>query len=216
MNNNLVVFDLDGTIVNGQSQRFFLDYLVALKKINHFTYYRIILWFILYKIGIANKPDKIMDYAFGFLKDYNVNDFKIICDDFVKNKLSSLFYKDAIKLISSYKEKKYKIIIVSNSIRPLVESVSSFLGTDDCIATELEVRDGSFTGFVSSVNYAEKKENNVRSYITKNNLHIIYSYGDHISDVPVLSIADNPVATNPEPRLKKFAISKGWEAVYFN
>jgi len=67
-NKELVIFDLDGVIVKGQSQKYFLDFLFKKGKIPLYFYLRVYLWFFLYRIGLVKNPKSVMKYAYSFLK----------------------------------------------------------------------------------------------------------------------------------------------------
>jgi len=60
----IVILDLDGVIIKGQSQQFFLDYLFQEKIIGLFFYLRIYVWFVFYKLGLVRSPKKIITFAF--------------------------------------------------------------------------------------------------------------------------------------------------------
>ena len=65
----LVIFDLDNTLIKGQSQAFLLSYLLKKGVITPFFYLKLMSWFIFYKLGLIKNPGRIMDYSFSFLKD---------------------------------------------------------------------------------------------------------------------------------------------------
>ena len=40
-----------------------------------------------------------------------------------------------------------------------------------------------------------------------------YAYGDSFSDLPVLELVGNPVAVNPEEKLRSVAKARNWEII---
>ncbi|MCX6731614.1 MAG: HAD-IB family hydrolase [Candidatus Parcubacteria bacterium] len=214
----LVIFDVDNTIIKGQSQRLLLEYVFKKRLIKFFYYLKILCWFILYKLGIAKNPKKTMEYAFGFLKDKDENYLKNIIDDFFESELKKHFYKEALDLIDKHKRNGQEIILISNAIEPIIMRIAQYLGIKDYIATKLEIQNGKFTGkLFGEIVYGKNKIDKIREFIKKNNFSLknSWSYGDHITDLPVLKIASHPIAVNPDKILFKEASKKHWPVLNF-
>ena len=88
----VVILDLDGVIISGQSQQIFLRYLFNKKLVGLFFYFRIHFWFILYKLGLIKSPKRIMEYAFSFLKNKKIEEFDRITDNF----FSAMFFTSQV------------------------------------------------------------------------------------------------------------------------
>lgn len=82
---NIAVFDLDGTIIRGQSQFLFLKFLIKKKVISSFSVIPLFVWFLFYKLKLVSKPDKAFDYALKIFKKNNYNDLSNLAADFVKS-----------------------------------------------------------------------------------------------------------------------------------
>jgi len=82
--NELVIFDLDNTLIKKQSQALLLAYVLKKRLISPFFYFIIMTWFIFYKLGLVKNPRKIMEYSFSFLKGKRVISFRKIIDDFFR------------------------------------------------------------------------------------------------------------------------------------
>ncbi|MDD2935642.1 MAG: hypothetical protein PHX25_04205, partial [Candidatus Pacebacteria bacterium] len=63
-NNGTVIFDVDDTLIKGQSQKIFIDYLFKKKMISFFVYLKILIWFSLYKIGLGSNPKSVAEDSF--------------------------------------------------------------------------------------------------------------------------------------------------------
>jgi len=159
-----------------------------------------------------------MNYAFKFLKNWQVNDFQKLIDSFFEEKLKPVFYKEAIKIINEHQAKNRELLVISNAILPIVEKISSYLGIKRCIGTELETKNGKFTGEIKGeIIYGKNKAEILTQYIRNNNLSIekSWSYADHFSDIPILEIAKHPFAVNPNNLLYKEATKRNWPILYF-
>lgn len=213
---NLVIFDLDDTLILGQSQKKLLAYLKKEKYIGMGYFLRIYFWFILYKLSIVDDPKKIFQYAIAFLKDRSVDDVKGIITLFVNTQLRYSFNKQIVALLDKHKENGDYILILSNAIEPVVNCVSVCLKTNNFLSTELSIKNGKYTGTIQGdIAYGEGKVAKIRKYINDSNLSYdeIFVYTDHHSDEPLLKFATKPCAVNPTRQLKAISQKQGWKII---
>lgn len=218
MSNTLVLFDIDDTIVNGQSQKFLILYLRK-KRIISFAYFiSIYAWFILYKLSVIHNPLRVLEYALKFLEGKSEEQVAQIMHDFVETVLTKKMYSEAITCIRGHQEKNHTVVLVSNAIEPLVNQVALYLAVHHHLATTLEVKGGKFTGLLErGPVYGGEKVERAKSFMSNSNLLFdeIYAYADHHSDVPLLEFSTHPYATNPTPKLYKIAKQNSWSIVEF-
>jgi HAD superfamily hydrolase (TIGR01490 family) len=214
----LVILDLDGTIIDGQSQQLFLNYVFEKRMISLFFYSKIYFWFILYKLGLAKNPRKIMERAFSFLRNKEVEVVEKIAGEFFDERLKGFIFPEIIDIIRQHKEKDRELIVVSNSVDLIVRPVANFLGIENYIATKPEVLNGNFTGrILGDIIYGRNKVNFVREFASKSNFSLIGSYGysDHVSDLDLLMIVSNSYVVNPNKSLMKEARKRNWPILLF-
>jgi len=213
----LVIFDIDGTIVRGQSQRLFLKYLLSVHKINLSFYLKLMMWFVLYKLGLVKDPKKTMEYAFSFLKRRPVEEIADLTHGFFEKILKGNIYSGALDLVKEHISLGREVILVSNAAEPIVKELTLYLNVTQYICTTLEIEDGYYTGRIKEIVYGEHKTDLVEQFAENNgwNLKTAWAYGDHSSDQSLLSIVKHPVATNPSSSLSKIARQKDWPILAF-
>ena len=214
----LIIFDVDDTIINGQSQKLFLSYLYEKGYISTFFYIRLISWFILYKMGLIKDPRPAMEYAFSFARGKSEVQISTITNDFFESVLKNKIYKESIKIIEEHKKNNRRVILVSNAVGVLIEPLSKYLEISDYISTKLEIVDGLYTGRISGdIIYGKLKDEAIQNYVKVNRISLnnSWEYTDHHSDISSLSLVTHPYAVNPTGELKKFAIIKKWPIIYF-
>jgi len=71
---------------------------------------------------------------------------------------------------------------------------------------------------LGKVVYGENKVNLIKNFVKQNcyDLKLSYSYSDHYSDINLFKMVEYPVIVNPDNKLKKVALLKGWEIKIFN
>ncbi len=210
---NIVVFDLDGTLIRGQSQRLFLNYVFKKRIIGSIPYARIMSWFALRKIGMAPHPKKTMEYGFRFLQGLDIYKFDRLINDFFSKSLQHAFFKNARELVQKHNNGRSEIILVSNAIEPIVMKAGNHLGIKTCLGTRLDIKNNKLTGKISgSIMLGSNKIHPIKTHMAKNNLTFDdnWAYCDHIADLPVMELVSNPVAVNPERNLYSEARSRNW------
>ena len=216
--NELVILDLDGVIIKGQSQRIFLNYIFKKKLVGLFFYFKIYLWFVFYKLGIIKNPKKIMDYAFFSLKDMEIDKVEEIAKIFFDDVLCNFIFPEIVDIINEHKSKSRELLIISNAADIFVKRVADFLGIKNYISTRLETINGKFTGkILGNIVYGKNKADFIKEFIKKNNLDFnnTYAYTDHISDLDLLLFASDPYTVNPDRLLKKEAEKRNWPILIF-
>jgi HAD superfamily hydrolase (TIGR01490 family) len=218
----LVIFDVDNTIVKGQSQRLLLKYLFDTKKVSFYYYVSVLVWFIAYKLQIARDPRKVISFAYCFLKGKTVGEMGVMMSDFFDTVLSKNIFPDALLAVRNLEREdsnENEVILVSNAPSFIIKPLASALGVKTFFCTQLELVDGLYTGKVSGdIMYGDNKKKAVNQFATEKGyvLNDAMAYGDHISDLPILDIVGRPVAINPSSALRKIALKKGWEIHNWN
>lgn len=103
-------------------------------------------------------------------------------------------------------------------MRYICEPIANHLKIDDIICSELEVVNDIFTGKpVGRLCINEEKPHKLKDFCSKYGYPVkdAYFYGDSLDDLPALDIVGHPVCINPDKKLKKIAIEKGWEILQF-
>jgi HAD superfamily hydrolase (TIGR01490 family) len=210
--NVIAIFDIDGTLVKGQSQKLFLSYLSRNGLIPLTIYFRLLVWFLLYKMNFIQNPASMMKKAFLFLKGYNVKYINEICHDFFQKDLSKTFYKVSLEKVKYHQDLGHKLLLISNAIEPIVKEVASYLGVSDFLATTLEIVDDKYTGNILDIMYGERKLLALNNFYHAHGINDrnTWIYSDHESDLPLLRSATNPVVVNPDSKMLTIARNNNW------
>jgi HAD superfamily hydrolase (TIGR01490 family) len=124
--------------------------------------------------------------------------------------------QEALDLLQSHRAAGDQLVIVTATNEFVTRPIARALGVEDLIAVELERGpDGWITGEIAGVPSArEGKVERVRQWLASRGLAreavTIIFYSDSINDLALLEMADQPVATNPDDRLRALAALRGW------
>jgi len=214
--NNIVIFDIDNTIIKGQSQQLLLKYLFKKRKINIFFLLKLYFWFFLYKFSIVKNPLPIMEYSFKLVKDWDINLVDKIINDFFYSTLKKNIYSKIEKIIQKHIKNNDEILIISNTIYPLAKVIAEYLNIKNVFATQLEIKNKKYTGnLYKEIVYSKKKVKVAKKFIRKNHLTLknSYAYADHLSDLSLLKLVDHPIVVNPNKKFNKIARKKNWKII---
>lgn len=214
--NNIVFFDVDNTILEGYTQKYFIQYLFRIKEVNVIVLFLSYIWFLFYKLHIVTNIEKAINFYISFLRGWDKNRLYSLVDNFFEICIRKKIYNEAIKLINDYKINGFSVILISTSLEPIVNKLANYLKIDKYISSELEIKDGIYTGKIKgrAVVGDEKlrlAKNLLENYDKKDVK--TYFYSDHFSDESLLSFVDIPIVVNPDKVLYNKAKSRGWEII---
>jgi putative phosphoserine phosphatase/1-acylglycerol-3-phosphate O-acyltransferase len=131
--------------------------------------------------------------------------------------LEETIYPESRVLIEKHLSKGHKVVIISAATTYQIEPIAKALGIKDIYATEMELRNGKFTGRVSEMCWGEGKARAARksAKVNTTDLSKSYFYTDSIEDLPLLKIVGHPVATNPDQKLSQMAFENSWPILRF-
>jgi HAD superfamily hydrolase (TIGR01490 family) len=125
-------------------------------------------------------------------------------------------YRYTRDLIKKLKKENYFLVAISGSPSYIVEAYAKAIGFNLFFGTELEIKNGKFTGNIVSLDSAFNKAKIVKSLAAKYpsvDLKKSLAVGDTESDVKMLSLVGHAIAFNPNFELAKVAKRKGWKIV---
>ncbi|MFA0783640.1 HAD family hydrolase [Fervidibacter sacchari] len=132
-----------------------------------------------------------------------------------ENSLKPRVYNDALREIQWHCERNHQIVLVTGGADFTVAPLAQWLNAD-LLAAKLEEVDGKFTGrLVGKPLIGVGKADAIKTYAGEKgiDLQASYAYGDSVSDAPMLECVGNPVAVNPDRKLRRLAMERGWRIV---
>lgn len=203
----LAIFDVDFTITRKETMAQF--YLFMLKKNfkNIIYIFRIAFAGILYLIKIIDL-EKAKQYFMSFITGISENNMKEIVRQFYEDRLSKIFYNDAIEMIKKLKNEGYKIILISASPEFYLNELYNIKEIDKIIGTKYYCIDGIYEAKIEGKNCkGEEKVKRLYEYMNENNITAdfdkSYMFSDSLSDLPLFNLVGNKYLINYRRKLKK-------------
>jgi putative phosphoserine phosphatase/1-acylglycerol-3-phosphate O-acyltransferase len=130
-----------------------------------------------------------------------------------QRQLAGAIYPESRALVNAHREKGHTLAIVSSATRFQAEPLARALRIPHVLCTQLEERDGVFTGsVVKPTCYREGKALAAGGLADELGLELpqSYFYTDAADDLPLLEVVGNPRPLNPDRALAEIAAARGW------
>lgn len=127
-------------------------------------------------------------------------------------------YPEALSLIKERKSQGKTVALATSSLDFIVMPLAEYLGVEIVLATSFEFRDGMCTGMIRGAPlFRQEKRRRVLEYVNQSGVprHECSFYSDSIYDLPLLEDVGNPVAVNPDFKLRRIAKTRNWSILDF-
>ena len=218
-NDELVIFDLDDTLLRGQSHQELLRYLYRSGLVPFYHFIGLSAGLFRYKLGLMSDPTDIMRRAYALRRGKSASDMEKRAAELFESRLEPLLFAEGMRLIAEHQVAGRTILLLSNSPDFLVKHVARYLHIHNFIGTRLEVKDGLFTGNIEKeIVYGESKLQEAKTFAEEKHfdLRSAWAYGDHSSDVFLLEKVGHPIAVNPTKGLRRISAGRSWPILSFS
>ena len=216
---NLTVFDLDHTLLDGDSDVLWCDFLVQQGRLDHDEFMpRNRAMETGYRSGTVSTQDFCAFYV-GLLAGLSVQDWQPLCQQFLHHWVAPRIPAPAQALVQRHQAQGDVVVLSTATNRVITQLTAQHLGIAHLIATECEqTPDGRLTGKVSgTANMRDGKIVRLQAWLAQRGttLEACKSrlYSDSMNDLPLLSVVNHAVVVNADPRLADIAQQRGWPAL---
>lgn len=215
----LVLFDLDNTLLAGDSDYGWAQFLIEQKILDRGEYEaRNERFYAQYNDGSLDIGE-FLAYQLEPLARYPREQLNAWHAQFMRRKVLPMITAKARALIAQHQARTALLAIVTATNRFVTTPIAAELGIEHLIATEAEEIDGEFTGrHVGIPCFREGKVARVDEFLSARgrgweSFARSYFYSDSLNDLPLLGKVTHPVAVDPDPTLKAHAAARGWPVI---
>jgi HAD superfamily hydrolase (TIGR01490 family) len=214
---DLAIFDLDNTILNGDSDYSMINYLVDINLLD--------------EVAKLKNDEFIKDYQQGQLDFNQYTNFALkpymgmtqeeiskIILPFVETIIEPMINIFALKLIHDHHDKGHTILLASATNELIVKPIAQRLNIKHVIATKVEFENNKCTGeFIPPSALGAGKLKLVETWMQDHhfdNFSGVTFYSDSINDLPLMETVEFPKAVNPDIKLEAISNERGWEVIH--
>ncbi|MGN7613951.1 HAD family hydrolase [Magnetococcales bacterium HHB-1] len=210
----LALFDLDDTLLKGDSDYLWGRFLIDEKQIDEEAYERTNQKFYARYIKGTLKIHDYLEFQLQYLAGKDRDILRHWHAKFMAAKVIPKIPQKSLDLLKKHQDQGHYIVIITATNRFVTAPIADVLKADHLIATELAVdEEGRYTGQPKGIpSFREGKVTRLKAWLEETNYDMKDSwfYSDSYNDLPLLEWVDHPVAVNPDDRLLAHAKKAGW------
>ena len=209
----LALFDLDHTLLAGDSDHLWGEFLVEQNLVDRESYARENdRFYESYKAGTLDIA-AYTRFAVEPLIRLGAERLAPLRQHFIETRIEPIIAPAAPALLERHRIQGDTLVIITATNSFITEPIARLLDVDDLLATEPEQLNGRYTGRIAGAAcYREGKLERLQQWRdaqSEKYSHVTF-YSDSHNDLPLLRAVDQPVAVDPDPELLAEAQQRGW------
>jgi len=214
---SLAIFDLDNTLLRGDSDHAWGEFLVEQGAVDRERFAsENNRYYAAYLAGTLDIYEFLEQHQLRPLAEHDRATLERWRTEFVRTKIAPLITPAARALVEQHRARGDTLLIITATNRFITAPIAEAFGIPHLIATEPEEVNGEFTGKVTGVpSYREGKVERLSEWLNDRHesLDDSWFYSDSHNDLPLLNLVDHPVAVNADETLADYARTRGWTII---
>ncbi|NLD99959.1 MAG: HAD-IB family hydrolase [Fibrobacter sp.] len=207
------IFDLDGTLIpHTSAEKTFSFYLIRSGGLNVLNLLQMVkaVWESKGNFHALARTNK------NYLKNKSVTVLNDIARHYFEPRIDTMVFPEMRKVIEHHRRAGDLLLLLTGTLDLIAACFVRYLKFDGYRAATLEIKDGKYTGkLIGILPYGIGKLEVLSSM--KRQFHfdrdLTYYYANVYSDRYVMNAVENPVAVNPDRKLRLYAKRIGWKVL---
>jgi HAD superfamily hydrolase (TIGR01490 family) len=216
---NLALFDLDNTLLNGDSDFEWSQFLIRIGVLDRELFEaKNLAFYEHYKAGTLDIHE-FLDFQLKPLSRHSRKTLDEWHRQFMREQALGMITQPARDLVNQHRAVGDVCVIITATNSFVTAPIAREFGIENLIATEPEHKGGEFTGNVADVPcFREGKITRLDNWLAERSWSLdsfadSTFYSDSLNDLPLLCKVKHPVAANPDPTLRAHAEQHGWRII---
>ncbi len=212
----LAIFDLDNTLLNGDSDYLWGQFLAQQGRVDAKHYEKENQRF--YDEYVAGTLDifEFLEFSLAPLSQMDMSELAELHNRFMDECIRPVITAKSRALIQQHVDQNDTLLIITATNLFITAPIAEELGIPNILATDPEIIDNRYTGKVYGTPcFKEGKVERLTTWLkeTGDNLADSYFYSDSHNDLPLLGLVKKPIAVDPDETLRSHAEMKGWDII---
>ncbi len=217
----LALFDLDNTLLNGDSDHAWGMFLAQIgvldaqqQKVKQDHFY------LQYQQGVLDIYE-FCEYQFDELSKHSIEQLNEWHTQFMDSVIEPMIVSGKASLLEKHRAAQDDLIIITATNNFVTSPIAKRLNVPHLLATDAEFKNDRFTGKVSGTPcFQDGKIKKLEEWLAErgqkldnDSLSGSYFYSDSINDLPLLKLVNTPIAVTPDDRLREYAKQQDWQII---
>ena len=212
----LAIFDLDNTLIAGDSDHLWGEFLVKKGVVDAELF--------------KQKNDEFyQDYVDGNLDIYKYIEFSLaplaqndmatldaLHNEFMDTSIRPIMLSKAKQLVEDHRQKGDTLLVITATNRFVTQPIVKEFGIQNLLAIEVEQIDGRYTGkSVGVPSFKEGKVTRLQDWLSESGQSLEGSvfYSDSHNDIPLLDLVETPIVVDGDAQLLEHAKENNWRCI---
>ncbi|MGZ0080684.1 histidinol-phosphatase [Methylomonas sp. YC3] len=213
---SLAIFDLDNTLIADDSDFLWGQFLVDRGIVDKDQYEQANKKFYEdYKHGTLDIVE-FLHFSLAPLAQHDAEQLHRWRAEFVETLIEPIMLEAAQALVEKHRAAGDTLLVITATNRFVTEPIVKLYGIDNLLATTPEFVDGRYTGkFNGTPCFQQGKVVQLNDWLANSTETLAGSwfYSDSHNDLPLLSLVDQPVAVDPDEKLREVARQANWPII---
>jgi HAD superfamily hydrolase (TIGR01490 family) len=212
----LAIFDLDGTLLNGDSDYTWGQFLVEKGLVDSQVYKQANdKFFEEYQAGTLDIHEYLA-FSLEPLTKFSKEELSKLHNTFMQEKVQPMMQEKANALLKHHKDQGHFLLMITATNQFVTGPIGDALGMDHIIAPVPEIIDDHYTGKIVGIpSFQAGKVTRLNDWLaeTGHSMEGSYFYSDSRNDLPLLELVTHPIAVDADETLTKIAQERGWQHI---
>lgn len=215
--NELLIFDLDNTLLAGDSDRNWGIFLAEQKVVESSYLDESEKFYNNYYDGSLD-IDGFLSFCLKPLIENDMEYLLKLRQQFIEDKIKPIVTQPGKEIINHAIEHGKTVVIATATNDFVTRPIADLFNVQTLIATEFEIKNQQFTGkVIDAPCFREGKLNKVQKWVDDNNFDLSKAsfYSDSFNDLPLLEKVKTPVIVDGDDKLVEIGKNRDWDCVSF-
>lgn len=212
----LALFDLDNTLLSGDSDFEWAQFLISQGVLDPEVYAaRNLEFYAQYRAGTLDIHE-FLEFQLRPLARHAREQLDAWHAQFMRQRIRPMIGPKARALVEQHRAQGHTLVIITATNRFVTEPIAEAFEIPHLIATEAETIAGEFTGAsMDTPCFREGKVQRLHAWLGQRRLRLedvnrSWFYSDSHNDLFLLEQVSDPIAVDPDPQLQAVAAQRGW------
>jgi HAD superfamily hydrolase (TIGR01490 family) len=215
--NELLIFDLDNTLLAGDSDRNWGIFLAEQKVVESSYLDESEKFYNNYYDGSLD-IDGFLSFCLKPLIENDMEYLLKLRQQFIEDKIKPIVTQPGKEIINHAIQNGKTVVIATATNDFVTRPIADLFNVQTLIATEFEIKNQQFTGkVIDAPCFREGKLHKVQKWVDDNNFDLSKAsfYSDSFNDLPLLEKVKTPVIVDGDDKLVEIGKNRDWDCVSF-